>query len=180
MPTSSVRFSALRLNPALPGEDQERESRYGVNLPVMAFAALVTAAVGNGNRHSLCLPVSSSAFALKRFAPTSAPAVGQVHPVRLDVIRRRFQERGFSSQVIELLLASTRSSTANAYQFAWNAWLHWNVARGFNLLSYSIAKILQYLNDKFCSGLASQTINSHRSMLSMTLDPIEGSGNTPW
>ncbi|KZR97208.1 Uncharacterized protein APZ42_008047, partial [Daphnia magna] len=113
--SSSVRFSALCLDSAVPGQDQERESRSGVNLPFMVFAALVAAAVGNGNRHSACLPVSSSATALERFTPTSASAVGQVPLVRLDVIWRRFQERGFSPQVIELLLASSRFSTANAY-----------------------------------------------------------------
>ena len=48
------------------------------------------------------------------------------------------------------------------------------MARGFDPLSNSLANILQYLNDQFHSGLASQTINSHRSMLSMTLDPVEG------
>ncbi|KZS04654.1 Uncharacterized protein APZ42_032360 [Daphnia magna] len=101
-------------------------------IALMAFAALVAAAVGNGNRHSACLPVSSSATAFERFAPTSALAVGQVSLVRLDVIRRRFQERGFSPQVIELLLASSRSSTANAFQSAWSAWIRWNVARGFD------------------------------------------------
>ena len=105
----------------------------------MAFAALVDAAIGNGNRRSPCLPVSSSVFVLERFAPTSASTVGQVPLVRLDVIRRRFQERGFSPQVIELSLASSRSSTTNSYQFAWNAWLRWNVERGFNPLKpYSL------------------------------------------
>lgn len=48
------------------------------------------------------------------------------------------------------------------------------MARGFDPLSNSLANILQYLNDQFHSGLASQTINIHRSMLSMTLDPVEG------
>ena len=142
-------------------------------MPVMAFAALVAAAIGNGNRHATCLQVPSSSSSVERIIPTSATTVGQAPLVRLDVIRRRFQERGFSPQVMELLLASSRSSTTNAYQSAWNAWLRWNMARGFDPLSNSLANILQYLNDQFHSGLASQTINSHRSMLSMTLDPVE-------
>lgn len=75
---------------------------------------------------------------------------------------------------MELLLASFRSSIANAYQSPRNVWLRWNVARGLDPFSNSIANFLQYLNDQFHSGLSSQTINSHRSMLSMTLDPIEG------
>ena len=48
------------------------------------------------------------------------------------------------------------------------------MARGFDPLSNALSNILQYLNNQYRSGLASQTINSHRSMLSMTLDPVEG------
>ena len=104
----SVRFSTLHLNSVMPGQDQERERGSGFNMPVMAFAALVAAAIGNGNRHSTCLPVPSSSFAVERVVLTSVPAFGQAPLVRLDVIRRHFQERGLSEQVIELLLASNK------------------------------------------------------------------------
>jgi hypothetical protein len=45
---------------------------------------------------------------------------------------------------------------------------------GHDPLQNSLTVILQHLNDQFRSGFASQTINSLRSMLSMTLDPIDG------
>lgn len=38
-------ISSLRLNLVVPGQDQERESRSGVNMPIMAFSALAAAAI---------------------------------------------------------------------------------------------------------------------------------------
>jgi hypothetical protein len=46
--------------------------------------------------------------------------------------------------------------------------------RGHDPLQNSLTFILQYLNDRFRPGLASQTINSLRSMLSMSSNPIDG------
>jgi integrase len=155
-------------------EDQERERRSRSSLPVMAVPAVVAAAAGNGNRSASSVSLASSPSALERVESTPAPSDGQIYLVRMDVVRRRLQKRGLSAQVIELLLASSRSSTATAYQSAWGNWCRWNLAKSLDPLSNSLNNILQYLNDLFRSGLASQTINSHRSMLSMTLDPIDG------
>ena len=172
--SKSVCFSPIRVNSEMPSKDQERESESHFSLPVVAVPAVVATIVGDGNRSASSLSLPSSSFTLERVEPAPAASVGQISFIRLDVIRRRLQERGLSAEVIELLLASSRSSTAAAYQSAWNKWCCWNVARGFDPLSNTLNNILQYLNDLFRSGLAAQTINSHRSMLSMTLDPIDG------
>ena len=92
----------------------------------------------------------------------------------MEIIRDRYRDKGLSEQVIQLLLASSRENTRAAYQSAWAAWINW--CRGINQdpLSNDLSKILSFLSDSFSNGKAYSTLNVIRSMLSVTLDPVEG------
>lgn len=118
--STSVRFSPVGIDSEMPLEDQERECGSRSNLPAVAVTALVAVTVGDGNRSPSGIPVASPFVAFKRIDLAPAPVVGKFHSVRLDVIRRRLQDRGFSSRVIELLLASSRGSTTASHKSAWN------------------------------------------------------------
>ena len=97
------------------------------------------------------------------------------HSDRLETIRQRFRDKRFSEDVIKLLLGANRSSTQSSYQSAWNSWFDWCTQRNFDPLSNDLAVVLEYLTDLHKAGYASRSINGHRSMLSMTLYPYEGS-----
>lgn len=76
--------------------------------------------------------------------------------------------------MVNLLLAGNRGTTHSAYESAWLSWTSWCVERETNPLSNDLIPILEYLTALHLSGKSYSTINLHRSMLSSTLDPING------
>ena len=71
-------------------------------------------------------------------------------------------------------MGSVRRSTVASYQSAWKRWVDWCSKRNLDTLSPSLAIVLDYLFYLFNIGFATASLNTHRSMLSMTVDPIEG------
>jgi hypothetical protein len=120
---SGVCIPPICPHPAGSSENQERRSQFGIGLPNLAVTGLVPPLVTAIDR----LP---SHFR-PGFAPDSLPNNGaapittiqQIRSIRLDVVRRRFQDRGFSDEVVKLLLESNRKTTATTYQSAWNGWV---------------------------------------------------------
>jgi site-specific recombinase XerD len=171
---SGVLVSPLRVDSSLSCKDQERESRSGIGLPALDLPTLVSTSDRDGSRNAARVQIAPDSITLQSVGASSSSAIGEIPSVRLEVIRQRLVLRGFSSEVIEMLLASSRRTTVASYQSAWNNWLRWNLARGSDPLSNTLSIVLQYLTELFSSGLASSTINLHRSVLSMTLEPLEG------
>lgn len=93
---------------------------------------------------------------------------------RVEIIRAGFRRQGFSSQVVDLLVAGKRNTTHAAYQSAWSLWYSWCLRWGANPVSSSLAVILDFLGECFQDGKAYSTINVYRLMLSDTLAPIDG------
>jgi hypothetical protein len=135
---------------------------------------LVSTSDRDGSRNAARVQIAPDSITLQSVGASSSSAIREIPSVRLEFIRQRLVLRGFSSEVIEMLLASSRRPTVASYQSAWNNWLRWNLARGSDPLSNTLSIVLQYLTELFSSGLASSTINLHRSVLSMTLEPLEG------
>ena len=52
--------------------------------------------------------------------------------------------------------------------------MDWCTERDSNPLSPNLTSVMNYLTSLFNSGYATASLNTHRSMLSMTLDPIDG------
>ena len=92
----------------------------------------------------------------------------------MEVVRRRLQQRGFSRETVELLLASNGATTTTAYQTAWNDWSGWCAERDFDPLRSDVATSLSFLSHVHLRGTSYSFLNICRSMLSSTLDPIDG------
>ncbi|KZR99548.1 Uncharacterized protein APZ42_004539 [Daphnia magna] len=71
-------------------------------------------------------------------------------------------------------MAGNQPGTLAAYDSALRNWTNWCLGRGTDLLSATLAEILQYCTDLHASGKFYSTVNLHRSALSKTLGPIEG------
>jgi hypothetical protein len=71
-------------------------------------------------------------------------------------------------------LASNREATSATYKSAWNVWFHWSAKRSENPLSSSLNLVLDFLLGLFHEGKAYRSINVYCSMLSGTLEKIEG------
>ena len=169
-----IRVSPVRPDRQMSFEGAERTRSPGAGLSVMDQPAVVSSSFEHDHRCSPDPPLSSgSASVLQRGLPPSH-GNGLSHPIRVEIVRERFVKRGLSDAVVELLLASNRDATSRAYQSAWKSWCHWNVERGSDPLSSNLNAILEYLGNLSRSGKAFNTINIHRSMLSATLDPVEG------
>ena len=69
-------------------------------------------------------------------------------------------------------MESVRESTSASYESAWKNWVNWNHKQGSDPLSSSLIIILQFLTDIANSSYSS--FNTSRSMLSSSLDPIDG------
>lgn len=88
---------------------------------------MVSSPTGNGGGHS----VSTSADIEPVVIPdeqAASPDRQQLSKIsRLAIIRRRFELQGFSSSIIDLLLASNRPNTRSAYESSWSQWDDWCV-----------------------------------------------------
>ncbi|KZS06358.1 Uncharacterized protein APZ42_030221 [Daphnia magna] len=87
------------------------------------------------------------------FTASSSSPKRQVPSIHLDVIWECFE-------------------TAS-YQSTWKCWTDWSYKSNSDPLFPPLTVTLQYPTGLFDSGLATSSINVHRSMLTMTLDPIE-------
>ncbi|KZS19753.1 Uncharacterized protein APZ42_013720, partial [Daphnia magna] len=94
-------------------------------------------------------------------------------PSRLEIIRHRLGRRGIPSQVVELIVAGNRSTTHVAFESAWRNWTDWCLAKNADPLSNALIPVLEFLTHLHVVGKSYNTVNLHRSMLSMTLDPLE-------
>ncbi|KZS06238.1 Uncharacterized protein APZ42_030369 [Daphnia magna] len=82
--------------------------------------------------------------------------------------------RGFSATVVDLLMAGNRPNTHSTYESAWRKWMDWCLGRRSNPLSNDLGEALEFLSHLHSSGMSYSSINIHRSMLSSTLDPVDG------
>ncbi|KZS16152.1 Uncharacterized protein APZ42_018153 [Daphnia magna] len=93
---------------------------------------------------------------------------------RLEIIRGRLRKQVIPERVIPLVLSGSRPTTLAAYQSAWIHWKNWCVKFGHNPELNNICNILLFFTEALEAGKAFSTINIYRSMLSVTLQPIEG------
>lgn len=91
---------------------------------------LVSTSDRDGSRNAARVQIAPDSITLQSVGASSSSAIREIPSVRLEFIRQRLVLRGFSSEVIEMLLASSRRPTVASYQSAWNNWLRWNLARG--------------------------------------------------
>jgi hypothetical protein len=167
----------LRVSPVFPhsqmfGESSQGRGDFGPGMPLLAVPDLVSSSSRIGSGCSADNQTSSESVNVERAGGSSAQQFA--NSVRVENIRMRFRDRAFSEDVISLLLDANRASTISSYQSAWNHWFGWCTGRGSDPLCNSVAVVLQYLADMHKEGYASRSINVHRSMLSMTLDSVDG------
>ena len=106
--------------------------------------------------------------------PSSIASSRVVADGRLGLIRQRFEKRGLSGKVVHLLLAGNRETTSTAYQSCWNGWVGWFTEQNHDPVSPALGIILDFLSDLHIKGLPYKSINVYRSMLSGTLEQMEG------
>ena len=172
--SAGLRLPAFCPDPALPGKNQEGSSRANVGGAVLANAALVPITAGTSMRNAA--GNSSDRGPSSRPDRDSTPPPGGRRPTanRLAVVRSNYEARRIPNRVIKYLLAADRASTSATYQSAWNAWIDWCVRRNQDSLSPSLNVVLDFLCNLADQGKAYRSVNVYRSMLSVTVEKIEG------
>lgn len=165
---------SLFVNRPLPFEDSEGAVIAGPDLSIMAEQALVSNPPPAGVGDAASFPSTEGSAGIQSGGSTS-PVPQRILPTdRLEIIRNSLGERGFSESVIKLLLAGRRSNTNAAYESAWRAWSDWCRGGNRDPMHNCLKNVLSFLADAFESGKAYSSINVLRSMLSVTLNPVEG------
>lgn len=103
-----------------------------------------------------------------------APFGENTSTCRMDSLRKRFENKGFSERATELLCKSWRSKTNKQYQSAWKSWLGWCSGQLPDPFSPSVGDIVEFLSDEFHKGKSYSSINTLRSSLSSILNTIDG------
>lgn len=135
---------------------------------------MVSGATRNVLRHSPSVSSHSSSTDGREGSFSSPSSQRRAGPDRLEVVRNSFRSQGLSGYVSDLLVAGNRPATIAAYDSGWRNWVDWCFQRGSDSLSPSLAVVLEFLAELYRSGKSFSSINSHRSMLSKTLTPIDG------
>ena len=89
-------------------------------------------------------------------------------------LRESYASKGFSEQVVSLLVASKRSSTTKVYKPNWIRWSTWCDERKADPFTCPLSLVLEYLAMLFAEGLQYRTIAVHRSTISAYHAPIDG------
>jgi hypothetical protein len=169
-----LRLSLIRSYPTLLGQDKERESGHRSRGSSLALPAMVSPSIANVLRSPSDSISTSSLVTLANARATPTNQVKEIPASRMEIVRRRFENKGFSKGTVDILMESVRESTSASYESAWKNWVNWNHKQCSDTLSSSLIIILQFLTDIANSGSSYSSVNTSRSMLSSTLDPIDG------
>jgi len=105
---------------------------------------------------------------------TSPDNSGQVETSRMESIRHQLSTDGISEETSELLLAGWSKHTNSAYQSGWKRWSSWCQGRKIDPIHCGIQPFLTFLTALFQEGLQYSSINTVRSAVSSTHQPIDG------
>ena len=149
-------------------------ARAGISSTSMANSTMVSCPHDNDDPRSNHLTMERQ--------PTDEPkrgispiTEGKILPVgRVDSVRSSLQSRGVSQEAADLILASWRKSTEAAYSCSWRRWQRWCGQHDHNSLCAPLSAILSFLAEEFANGKQYRTVNSYRSAISMTHNPIDG------
>ena len=114
-------------------------------------------------------PLNGPAQPEQSSSNVSSPSLG-----RVSHLYQRFQAEGIPTNVTDLLIVATRTSTHRTYESSWNRWCRWCSGRQIHPLSSSINDILIFLTEVFNEGLAYRSLNVLRSAISSTHPKIDG------
>ncbi|KZS04664.1 Uncharacterized protein APZ42_032312, partial [Daphnia magna] len=155
---------------------QKGASGSGASDALLAEPSMVPSCPGAHKRHPGNSASNRSPVDIGHRRDTSADQVEIPHLSRLETLGKRFREQGLSEEVAQLLLDGNRQSTSAAYEAGWALWGDWCRQKHSDPLSNDLNSILQFLSEAFLKGKSYSSVNILRSMLSVTLEQINGKG----
>ena len=153
---------------------QERAGRNPPSSTNLAPVTLVPCSSGTADRgpNPAAIPEQSTEGSIRSTPPPRPSPLTSA--CRLEGVRGRLQSTGISQQASELITAGWSKGTNSAYQSAWSRWQRWCLQRQIDPFVGSVSAIVNFLSSLFEEGLQHRTINTIRSAISATHDPIDG------
>lgn len=167
--SAGLRISPVQPDPKLCVEINQRQGVVNIDHTLLAQSSLVSVPASAGCGHSSIIDAQPQPTLITtgRLPPVNTGRLDTAN--RLETLRNCLGAQGLPPEVVELLLAATRSNSHAAYQSAWSAWRDWCHRGDNDPLSVGIVEILKFLSDSFKDGKSYSSINVFRSMLSSTL-----------
>ncbi|MGL5643882.1 MAG: hypothetical protein ACRCW3_03885, partial [Metamycoplasmataceae bacterium] len=85
----------------------------------------------------------------------------------------RYIEEGLSAGVVETILSSRAPSTRNLYSLKWRLFSEWCTARQLNPVNCPVPAVLEFLQEKFSTGLSPSTLKVYVAAIGAFHTPIE-------
>lgn len=102
---------------------------------------------------------------------SKTPTTCENEPSYLSCIRKKLQIRGFTTNVINIILSSWREGTKSQYQSAAKKWwFEFCILNNCDIISPPVPSALSFLTALQESGLSYSSINTARSVLSALLE----------
>ena len=137
----------------------------------MERSTLVPSSAGNAIRLS---PTTSSLTEPVPVAPVGQGSDGSSTPTgRMAYLRQKFGRSNLSESAKELLLASWRSKTSQAYDSHFRKWLGWCTERGCDPISGPISDVANFLANLHSQGYQTSSLNAYRSAISSVHDRVD-------
>ena len=166
-------FSPFRVDRQMPIQDSEGGSQGdNTHCTSMANAAMVCSSPVDAISETTSS--SEAATPSNKSQGRQSPTDTSVESSRVANIRDSLNHQGISSQATTLILSSWRKTTEEAYSCSWRKWEQWCTSFGHSSIHAPIGAILDFLACQFAEGKQYRTINSYRSAISMTHNPIDG------
>ena len=137
----------------------------------MERSTLVPSSAGNAIRLS---PTTPSLTEPVPVAPVGQGSDGSSTPTgRMAYLRQKFGRSNLSESAKELLLASWRSKTSQAYDSHFRKWLGWCTERGCDPISGPISDVANFLANLHSQGYQTSSLNAYRSAISSVHDRVD-------
>ena len=157
----------------MPSEDKRGKEHCGTDSSSLASSGMVSSPAGtSGGRSHKATQVAKPADGPFRQQPSTNQS-GEAPTGCLESVRGCYTATGLSQQAADLLVAGWSQGTNTAYESGWRHWTSWCESRHVDPFSGGIQPFLDFVGDLFAEGLQYRTINTIRSAVSMTHDPIE-------
>lgn len=89
-------------------------------------------------------------------------------------MRSAFEEKGLSNESINILLNSCSVSTKKQYESALRKWSLYCLGKDVNPCKTGISSVINFLTEKYNSGIGYSSLNTLRSAISLVLPTVEG------
>ena len=172
--SSSVPFPTIFTPQPLPGENQQGEGGGSGNSSSVEQPGMVpiitpesTGCTDPASQHNGHHTEPSG-----RATPTGSG--GSPPASRMACIRQSYGSKGLSDRVVSIMQKSWRKSTESAYSSVWRQWSSWCDQQQVDPVSAPLNMVLDYLTELYEEGKQYRTINTARSAISMTHDPVDG------